>query len=410
MGLRDRIEAGVARARMSISPAVVTGPLALRRSLPSRVIDPIERRLGFTADPGALPPVPHGEHRLLVGPSNYAAQGNAWARAGERVAGVGSTSFMVHNPYGFPVDAVVPPRAFLSSAWGRAMEEHVTTHFSHVLFEAARPVLGLRHGLDAAGDVRNLEGAGIQVAMVAHGTDVRDVADHARRFGYSPYQNYSRWRNIARLAAHNRELLGRLAGEGRPLFVSTPDLLVEFPEAIWLPVVVDPQEWLSQAPPLSIDRRPVVVHAPTVAAVKGTEGAHPELERLATDGVIDYRPLRGLSRSAFCAELRRADIIVDQFGLGSYGVTAVEGMAAGRLVIGRVDPVRQTVLEGTGLGLPVVESAPEHLGLTIRRLLADTEESQHQARLGQEYALALHDGRRAAELLGSFLGQTGHKP
>jgi hypothetical protein len=211
------------------------------------------------------------------------------------------------------------------------MEEHVTTHFSHVLFEAARPVLGLRHGLDAAGDVRTLEGAGIQVAMVAHGTDVRDVADHARRFGYSPYQNYSRWRNIARLAAHNRELLGRLAGEGRPLFVSTPDLLVEFPEAIWLPVVVDPQEWLSQAPPLSIDRRPVVVHAPTVAAVKGTEGAHPELERLATDGVIDYRPLRGLSRSAFCAELRRADIIVDQFGLGSYGVTAVEGMAAGRL-------------------------------------------------------------------------------
>ena len=73
---------------------------------------------------------------------------------------------------------------------------------------------------------------------------------------------------------------------GAPVLVSTPDLLDYVPQATWLPVVVDVRVWRDAAvdPPLQRER-PVVVHAPSNAGLKGSELIGETLRALDAEGV-----------------------------------------------------------------------------------------------------------------------------
>src|SRR5690606_40172359 len=111
--------------------------------------------------------------------------------------------------------------------------------------------------------------------------------------------------------------------------VSTPDLLLDAPRAVWLPVVVDPQRWRSENPVLT-RARPVVVHVPSNPWLKGSDVVDAELTRLAERGVVDYRRVSGIASAEMPAVLAEADIVVDQLRMGLYGVAACEAMAGGR--------------------------------------------------------------------------------
>ena len=79
-----------------------------------------------------------------------------------------------------------------------------------------------------------------------------------------------------------------------PVFVSTPDLLLDVPGGIWLPVVVDIDRPQGD-PPLSRDRLPLVLHAPSKAVTKGTDLIEPVVEDLVERGLVEYRRLSGLA-------------------------------------------------------------------------------------------------------------------
>ncbi len=96
--------------------------------------------------------------------------------------------------------------------------------------------------------------------------------------------------------------------------------------------------------------------------MKGTQLIAPVLERLAERGTIDFRYVEGVAAADMPALYGEADIVLDQFRIGSYGVAACEAMAAGRVVVGHVSPaVRSHVLRATGLELPIVEATPDSL-------------------------------------------------
>ena len=70
--------------------------------------------------------------------------------------------------------------------------------------------------------------------------------------------------------------------------------------------------------------------------------------------MIEYRQIVGVPHAEMPEFYAGADIVLDQFTLGSYGVAACEAMASGRLVMGHVDePARAEVRDRTGLDLPV---------------------------------------------------------
>ena len=102
---------------------------------------------------------------------------------------------------------------------------------------------------------------------------------------------------------------------------------------------------------------------------------------------------------------RRADIVLDQFRLGDYGVAACEALAAGRVVVGHVSPaVRDAVRARTGRELPVVESRGGDIERTLIDILADPDRARALAEEGAAFVREVHDGRKAADAMRGFLG------
>jgi hypothetical protein len=96
----------------------------------------------------------------------------------------------------------------------------------------------------------------------------------------------------------------------------------------------------------------------------------------------------------------QADIIVDQIQSGSYGVAAVEGMAAGRLVVGYVaDDVRALMPEPP----PIVDAPKESFEAKIHEILCDIGTFASIASRGPDFVKRWHNGRASAIALRPFL-------
>ncbi len=121
--------------------------------------------------------------------------------------------------------------------------------------------------------------------------------------------------------------------------------------------------------------------------------------------VIEYRQIVDVPHASMPAFYADADIVLDQFLLGSCGVAACEAMASGRLVMGHVDELtRARVRELTGLELPVHEATVETLEAELRRAAAEPEAFATLRTAGPGFVGAVHDGRRSAAALATFLG------
>lgn len=370
------------------------------------------RALGGDAiapEPTAAPP---GAPRVLVGPANYAGQGYRWARALESsVPGLGARSLAVTIPgtIEFPSDSSVPITVYRHSRrWQDAEFAAVTDGFDHVLLESMRPLFGSLFGGDLRREVTALQERGISIALIAHGTDVRSPRDHVRRHRWSPFTNDPRAAKLQEVADRNRRLAD---GLGMPLFVSTPGLLDDLAEAAWCPVVIEAEAWRSTSTPFSLLRRPIVVHAPSSPMVKGTTLIEPVLHEMHEGGLIEYRRLENVRPEQMPAAIAQADVVLDQFRIGDYGVAACEAMAAGRIVVGHVsDDVRSRVEAATGWQLPIVEADVTSLASVLTAILDDPDTAVRAAGQGQRFVAAIHDGRRsAAVLVDGWVGRGGQE-
>jgi len=380
-------------------------------ALVSRIVPKPERY-----DPKDIPP-PLGPRttpiRLFIGPSNMAGQGWAWARSATRyLTGVGAASMAGPKKgriFSFPVDVRVPYFVYRwSPSWRAQHIRALTRDFTHVLVESGRPLFGDAMDRDLLGDLRILRAHDIPVALVFHGSDIRLPSRHAAGSAFSPFLP-GVTEMTPSLEATVQATHARIANLGLPLFVSTPDLLVDLPEATWLPVVVDPEVWHTDIAPFSGGGVPIVAHAPSHGVLKGSDLIDPILTRLDVEGILHYRRVEGLPSSEMPAVYRSADIVIDQIRMGIYGVAACEAMAAGRVVVSHVSAQgRETVANMTGLTLPIVEANPDQLESTLRRIIANPSEYLERAEAGVRFVEAVHNGRVSARVLGSFLG--AHPP
>ena len=358
------------------------------------------KRLGAPAPIGSVPATSFADRptRVLIAPVNYSGQGLAWARSLERSRpSISARNMAIDVPGGFSFDAdlVVPVGTYHNDPdWQRRQFDAASTA-THVLIEAEEPPFGRLLGRSMDAQARALQDRGVNVAFLAHGTDVRLPSRHRARHEWSHFSDPSIYVPRAEhLAARNIRML---LGSSRPLFVSTPDLLVDLPSASWCPVVVDARRW-------SVDRNertgPLrVAHAPSVGPVKGTALVMPVLERLASEGVITFDLVQGVASAEMPAVFARADVVIDQFRVGSYGVAACEAMASGCVVVGHVAPdVRAVVSARTGRELPVIEATPLTLEAVLRELAAEQNLAARRD-AGQEFVSSVHDGRLSAEVL-----------
>ncbi|MBW8173419.1 hypothetical protein K0651_10235 [Ornithinimicrobium sp. Arc0846-15] len=353
--------------------------------------------------------------KVWMGPLNTAGQASAWAGAiNQHLGADGSTQAVsvaamrrsAAPVTAYAVDATLTlPMQLHGQA---ALREVVLSNpgATHALVESGRPVLGEYFAKSLLDDAAELQAAGVEVALVLHGSEMRDLHAHAERDPHSPFRGEwpERWQTMQTNVEATRQIVAVWTG---PVFVTTTDLLDDVPEATLLPVVADVAKMQAarSVAPLSGDV-PTVLHAPSNPLLKGSAEIDSVLQQMEDEGLLAYRRLVGVPHAEMAATIAAADIVIDQIVLSNPGVLLAESMAAGRIVVAHLrDEVRMKMQSNDpqGEAPPVFEATPDNLREVIAGLLADREGSQALAARGPAWAARNHDGTRSAAVLADFL-------
>lgn len=348
--------------------------------------------------------LPLQSRRVYIAPANYADQASLLAKALENnLPDLGARNLMSPNIGGskFEITVPVPLRTFhLSKEW-QLEEFKRVTEFTHVLVEAMLPIFGGLYRYNSSSEIHELSKRGLSLAILCHGTDIRNTEAHAKRTPWSPYLDSNpNLKMISYNARKNRDLIVSL---GIPVFVTTPDLLDDLPNSHWCPLVISPNEISKSSLNVNNKRIPVVSFAPTSDWIKGSHLVLPILNSLHDQQIINFNSVHQIPKSQMPLIYASSDIILDQFRLGSYGSVAVEGMASGRVVVGHVLPsVRHYIKQITGLELPIVEATPDSLAEVLTNLSSDKNALLDYSIRGIEYVSKVHDGKFSSKMLSQF--------
>ena len=184
--------------------------------------------------------------------------------------------------------------------------------------------------------------------------------------------------------------------------VGSYDAIRWVPDAHVVPPGIDLREF-TPVPPT--DRgRPLVVHAPSNRARKGTEHVIAACEELD----VDLEIVEGLHHEEARRRYECADIVVDQLNAGWYGLFAIEAMALGKPVVTALheDAVARTE-SAFGVRLPLVNTTKETLVETLRPLVDSPAERRRIGEESRRYVEQVHDGERNAERLLDIYDEVG---
>ncbi len=357
------------------------------------------------------PGVPSGgsRERIFIGPVGSAGQSTHWARALERARpGTLATSMRFYgeqDAFRYPMDHTVSSEyASRSHRWRRLQRRALATYRAVLIESAVSPFSRGEPG-DVAEHIRRLRDQGVDCALLFHGSDIRDPDAHMAAEPRSPFFVDAEFRE--KMTARTRTSRNIVEKTGVPIFVSTPALLSEVAGAIWLPVVVDLDAWHATEPPLQHHRAPRVLHAPSRSFIKGTELVEPQLRAMHEAGEIEYVQVSGIPHAEMPKLYRSADIVLDHFRTGNYGVAAAEAMAAGRVCVSHVsDTVRKRTRDLTGEELPIVQATPDDLREVLLGISDQRESAQSIADRGLEFVRNWHDGTRSGQVLAEWLERT----
>lgn len=140
--------------------------------------------------------------------------------------------------------------------------------------------------------------------------------------------------------------------------------------------------------------RPVLIHAPSSKARKGTSHVLAAIERLQKEGYkFEFYLFRSMSNREVREALSRADIAVDQLFATGPGMFALESMAAGCAVLGGNVPE----FSGYPRELPIIRTDPDNIYQNLKMLLENPELRRELGEKGRRYVEKYHDSRKIAD-------------
>ncbi|MBL7701541.1 MAG: hypothetical protein JNM14_04790 [Ferruginibacter sp.] len=130
---------------------------------------------------------------------------------------------------------------------------------------------------------------------------------------------------------------------------------------------------------------PLIVHAPSRSAIKGTEIINATIERLKKEGIeLEYKLIENLPNEQLLKLLSEADILCDELNLHGPGVLSAEAMAAGCAVATRC-------LNMPPFQPPVCAVTPDNLYESLKRLITDITYRTELAADGKKFADNFND-------------------
>jgi hypothetical protein len=186
------------------------------------------------------------------------------------------------------------------------------------------------------------------------------------------------------------------------VIVGSYDAVRWVPNAYVVPPGIDLAS-IAPAPPKA-EGRPVVLHAPSSRARKGTAEVVAACEELG----LDLDLVEGLDHREAFERYRTADLVVDQLNAGWYGMFAIEAMALGKPVVAFLhEQAAQRTKDAFGVDVPIVHATKQTLTDVLRRLTSSPEELQRIGAASRAYVERVHDLSRIADrLLDLYAGLT----
>lgn len=202
-------------------------------------------------------------------------------------------------------------------------------------------------------DLPILKLLGKKIVFHFHGCDIRDH----RRTNVQCGQCNLTYRNFQQPLT---KFVARTFAD--KVYVSTPDLLEDFPSANYLPV----------AYPWKIEKKlgqgKLVVHASTDQKIKGTSYALEAVDKLKKNGKdFDFKFIEGMKHEDAQKIFQSASFGIDQLLLGWYGLFSLEFLAQGKPVLCYINPR----LIKYQKNLPILNTTPEKIYNDLSNLISD---------------------------------------
>ena len=192
------------------------------------------------------------------------------------------------------------------------------------------------------------------------------------------------------------------ARQAGAVIVGSYDAIRWVPNAYVVPPGIDVASIEPAAP--KGEGRPVVLHAPSSRARKGTAEVVAACEELG----LELDLVEGLDHREAFERYRSADLVVDQLNAGWYGMFAIEAMALGKPVVAFLhEQAVQRTQDAFGIEVPIVHATKQTLTDVLRRLTSSPDELQRIGAASRAYVERVHDLSRIADrLLDLYAGLT----
>lgn len=236
-------------------------------------------------------------------------------------------------------------------------------------------------------DLRWLKLLGKKIYMELHGSDIRWVFNRDKYEHLPlPEENERQKKKILKILRyvdgiiiHDEELRKHIPTTKVPVYV--------------VPLRVDINRFVPKYPETGV-KKPVVIHAPSKRAFKGSEFVFKVMEELKDR--VEFVLVENTSQEEAFEIYKRADIIIDQLLAGTYGVFAIEAMLLGKPVITYItEEMKQTFPDS----LPIISASPETLKLQLERLIDDEKLRIHKGMESRKYAEKYHNCNKNAMML-----------
>jgi glycosyltransferase involved in cell wall biosynthesis len=142
------------------------------------------------------------------------------------------------------------------------------------------------------------------------------------------------------------------------------------------------------------NNRPLLVHMPSATGAKGTVYVEQAIERLSKHFDFEYIRVHNVKRSEALELVAKADIVLDQFIGGGYGMAACEAMAMGKPVLCYI--MKELFDYGLTEDCPIINANPETLYHVLKPLLIDGTRRYNIGVESRKFVETYHDSNKLA--------------
>lgn len=296
------------------------------------------------------------------------------------------------SPFGYPIDKCLNidfknkkkyPWYFfkmgLNMIWALARYDTFHFHFGHSL---------LPYNLD----LWILKCLKKNLFFEFHGSDLRQGSIAILR---NPYTKEMEFSDETKLKKRAEKLLRYANGIVIHDDEQLPHIPLESKKVHLVPLRMDLSKF-SPVYPEAGKTKITIVHAPSKRKGKGSRFILSAVERLSNHYDIDFILVEGMTQEEAFEQYKKADIIVDQIIVGTYGVFAIEAMALGKPVITYItDEMKQKLPEE----LPIVSANPDNVEVVLEELIQNETRRIELGKRGGEYVRKYHDCYKNAKIL-----------